>query len=83
MCVVTEALSRGFIGTGSLGTRSEIAAELLLAHGTDDQKTRFLPGIVSGVDRCPTAVFARRRPARPGRSLTHPRRARRRGLAFG
>ncbi len=56
MCVVTEALSRGFIGTGSLGTRSEIAAELLLAHGTDDQKTRFLPGVVSGAI-IPTAVF--------------------------
>jgi (2S)-methylsuccinyl-CoA dehydrogenase len=56
MCVVTEALSRGYIGTGSLGTRSEIAAELLLAHGTDDQKTRFLPGIASGA-MVPTAVF--------------------------
>jgi (2S)-methylsuccinyl-CoA dehydrogenase len=56
MCVVTEALSRGFIGTGSLGTRSEIAAELLIAHGTDDQKARFLPGIVSGAI-VPTAVF--------------------------
>ena len=56
MCVVTEALSRGYIGTGSLGTRSEIAAELLLAHGTDDQKARFLPGIVSGAI-IPTAVF--------------------------
>jgi (2S)-methylsuccinyl-CoA dehydrogenase len=56
MCVVTEALSRGYIGTGSLGTRSEIAAELLLTHGTDDQKARFLPGIVSGAI-IPTAVF--------------------------
>jgi (2S)-methylsuccinyl-CoA dehydrogenase len=56
MCVVTEALSRGYIGTGSLGTRSEIAAELLIAHGTDDQKARFLPGIVAG-DVIPTAVF--------------------------
>ena len=56
MCVVTEALSRGYIGTGSLGTRSEIAAELLLAHGTDDQKARFLPAIVSGAI-VPTAVF--------------------------
>ncbi len=56
MCVVTEALSRGFIGAGSLGTRSEIAAELLLAHGTDDQKARFLPGVVSGAI-IPTAVF--------------------------
>lgn len=56
MCVVTEALSRGFIGAGSLGTRSEIAAELLLAHGTDDQKQRFLPGVASGAI-IPTAVF--------------------------
>src|SRR4051812_11809159 len=56
MCVVTEALSRAYIGTGSLGTRSEIAAELLLAHGTADQKARFLPGIVSGAI-VPTAVF--------------------------
>ncbi|MBU1378986.1 MAG: acyl-CoA dehydrogenase family protein [Alphaproteobacteria bacterium] len=56
MCVVSEALSRGWIGTGSLGTRSEIAAELILAHGTDDQKARFLPGIASG-KTIPTAVF--------------------------
>ena len=56
MCVVTEALSRGYIGVGSLGTRSEIAAELLLAHGTDDQKARFLPGVTSGAI-IPTAVF--------------------------
>jgi (2S)-methylsuccinyl-CoA dehydrogenase len=56
MCVVTEALSRGFIGTGSLGTRSEIAAELLLAHGTDDQKARVLPGVTSGAI-VPSAVF--------------------------
>ena len=56
MCVVSEALSRGWIGTGSLGTRSEIAAELILAHGTDDQKARLLPGITSG-QIIPTAVF--------------------------
>ncbi|MES3029684.1 MAG: acyl-CoA dehydrogenase family protein [Pseudomonadota bacterium] len=56
MCVVSEALSRGWIGTGSLGTRSEIAAELILAHGTDEQKQRFLPAITSG-QIIPTAVF--------------------------
>ncbi|MDO8901962.1 MAG: acyl-CoA dehydrogenase family protein [Phenylobacterium sp.] len=56
MCVVSEALSRGYIGVGSLGTRSEIAAELILAHGTDDQKTRLLPQIASGA-MLPTAVF--------------------------
>lgn len=56
MCVVSEALSRGWIGTGSLGTRSEIAAELILAHGTDAQKARFLPAIASG-EIIPTAVF--------------------------
>jgi len=56
MCVVSEALSRGWIGAGSLGTRSEIAAELVLAHGTADQQARFLPGICSGAI-IPTAVF--------------------------
>ncbi len=56
MCVVSEALSRGWIGTGSLGTRSEIAAELILAHGTPDQKDRFLTKIASG-EIIPTAVF--------------------------
>ncbi|WP_411287727.1 acyl-CoA dehydrogenase family protein, partial [Phenylobacterium sp.] len=56
MCVVSEALSRAWIGAGSLGTRSEIAAELILAHGTDDQKARYLPGIASGAV-IPTAVF--------------------------
>ncbi len=56
MCVVSEELSRGYIGVGSLGTRSEIAAELILAGGTDDQKERWLPGLASG-EILPTAVF--------------------------
>jgi (2S)-methylsuccinyl-CoA dehydrogenase len=56
MCVVSEELSRGYIGVGSLGTRSEIAAELILGDGTDEQKQRFLPKIASG-KILPTAVF--------------------------
>ena len=56
MCVVSEELSRGYIGVGSLGTRSEIAAELILAGGTDDQKAKWLPGLASG-EILPTAVF--------------------------
>ncbi|MEM7459646.1 MAG: acyl-CoA dehydrogenase family protein [Pseudomonadota bacterium] len=56
MCVVSEELSRGYIGTGSLGTRSEIAAELILIGGTDAQKDKYLPAIASG-DILPTAVF--------------------------
>ena len=56
MCVVSEELSRGYIGVGSLGTRSEIAAELILCGGTDDQKARWLPGLASG-EILPTAVF--------------------------
>ncbi|KPQ16375.1 MAG: (2S)-methylsuccinyl-CoA dehydrogenase Mcd [Rhodobacteraceae bacterium HLUCCO18] len=56
MCVVSEELSRGYIGVGSLGTRSEIAAELILAGGTDEQKEKWLPGLASG-EILPTAVF--------------------------
>ncbi len=56
MCVVTEELSRGYIGVGSLGTRSEIAAELIRHGGTTEQKERWLPGIASGAV-LPTAVF--------------------------
>ncbi len=56
MCVVSEELSRAYIGVGSLGTRSEIAAELILCGGTDEQKARYLPAIASG-EILPTAVF--------------------------
>src|SRR6476646_9122035 len=56
MCVVSEELSRGYIGVGSLGTRSEIAAELILSSGTDEQKHQWLPKIASG-EVLPTAVF--------------------------
>ena len=56
MCVVSEELSRGYIGVGSLGTRSEIAAELILGGGTEEQKRQWLPKIASG-EVLPTAVF--------------------------
>ena len=56
MCVVSEELSRGYIGVGSLGTRSEIAAELILGGGTEEQKKKWLPKIASG-EILPTAVF--------------------------
>jgi (2S)-methylsuccinyl-CoA dehydrogenase len=56
MCVVSEELSRGYIGVGSLGTRSEIAAELILGSGTEEQKRKWLPAIASG-EVLPTAVF--------------------------
>jgi (2S)-methylsuccinyl-CoA dehydrogenase len=56
MCVVSEELSRGYIGVGSLGTRSEIAAELILGSGTEEQKRKWLPKIASG-EVLPTAVF--------------------------
>jgi (2S)-methylsuccinyl-CoA dehydrogenase len=56
MCVVSEELSRGYIGVGSLGTRSEIAAELIIAGGTDEQKANWLPKIASA-EILPTAVF--------------------------
>jgi (2S)-methylsuccinyl-CoA dehydrogenase len=56
MCVVSEELSRGYIGVGSLGTRSEIAAELIIAGGTEAQKQKWLPRIASA-ETLPTAVF--------------------------
>jgi len=56
MCVVTEELSRGYIGVGSLGTRSEIAAELIRLGGTEEQKQKYLPKIATA-EILPTAVF--------------------------
>ncbi|MBA3325059.1 MAG: acyl-CoA dehydrogenase family protein [Rhodobacteraceae bacterium] len=56
MCVVSEELSRGYIGVGSLGTRSEIAAELILGGGTEAQKAQWLPKIATA-EILPTAVF--------------------------
>jgi (2S)-methylsuccinyl-CoA dehydrogenase len=56
MCVVSEELSRGYIGVGSLGTRSEIAAELILGGGTEEQKRHWLPKLATA-EILPTAVF--------------------------
>ena len=56
MCVVSEELSRGYIGVGSIGTRAEIAAELILNSGTEAQKRAWLPRIATG-EVLPTAVF--------------------------
>ena len=56
MCVVSEELSRGYIGVGSLGTRTDIAAELIMQNGTQAQKEKYLPSIASGAV-LPTAVF--------------------------
>jgi (2S)-methylsuccinyl-CoA dehydrogenase len=56
MVVVSEELSRGYIGVGSLATRTEIAAELILCGGTEAQKAAWLPKLASG-EILPTAVF--------------------------
>lgn len=56
MCLITEELSRGWIGAGSLGTRSEIAGELIAGSGTPAQQADWLPRIASGAV-LPTAVF--------------------------
>ncbi|MEE2695314.1 MAG: acyl-CoA dehydrogenase family protein [Pseudomonadota bacterium] len=56
MCVVTEELSRGFLAAGSLGTRAEIAGELIRLGGTEEQKSKYLPEIASG-NILTTAVF--------------------------
>ena len=80
MCVVSEELSRGYIGVGSLGTRSEIAEELILNGGTDAQKQEWLPKIASG-EMLPTAVFTEPNTGSDLASLTHPRREGRRRLS--
>ena len=56
MSVITEELSRGSLAVGSLSTRSEIAAELIIAHGTEQQQEKYLPKLASG-KIMPTAVF--------------------------
>jgi (2S)-methylsuccinyl-CoA dehydrogenase len=57
MCVVSEELSRGYIGVGSFATRSEIATDLILHHGTEAQKRKWLPGLVAG-EVLPAVAFS-------------------------
>jgi (2S)-methylsuccinyl-CoA dehydrogenase len=57
MCVVSEELSRGYIGVGSLNTRTEIAADLILHHGTEAQKRKWLPGLAVG-EVLPAVAFS-------------------------
>jgi (2S)-methylsuccinyl-CoA dehydrogenase len=79
MCIVTEELSRGYIGVGSLGTRSEIAAELIMGGGTEAQKSEWLPKLASGAVLS-TAVFTE---PNHGSDLAHIKtRAEREGDAF-
>jgi (2S)-methylsuccinyl-CoA dehydrogenase len=54
--LVAEELCRGYIGVGSIGTRADIAAELIRGGGTDAQRAYYLPRIASA-DLIPTAVF--------------------------
>jgi (2S)-methylsuccinyl-CoA dehydrogenase len=78
MCVVSEELSRGYIGVGSLGTRSEIAAELILGGGTTEQKAKWLPKLASA--KCcrrrfspnpiPALTWPRSRRARCARAMS-------------
>jgi (2S)-methylsuccinyl-CoA dehydrogenase len=79
MCVVSEELSKAYIGVGSLGTRSEIAAELILGGGTEAQRQAYLPKIAAGT--ClPTAVFTEPNTGSDLASLTT--RAKREGASY-
>ena len=80
MCVVSEELSRGWIAVGSLGTRAEIACELILHGGTEAQRRKWLPRIGTG-EILPTAVFTEPNTGSDLGSLAHPRGARRRPLS--
>ena len=81
MCVVTEELSRGYIGVGSLGTRTEIAGELIRLGGTDEQKAHWLPKLASGEILPDRRVHRAQHRLRP-RLAHHPRRAQGRPLAW-
>jgi (2S)-methylsuccinyl-CoA dehydrogenase len=48
MAIVAEELSRGWLSVGSVMTRSIITGTLLLTHGTEQQRNKYLPGIARG-----------------------------------
>ena len=77
MCVVSEALSGAYLGVGSLGTRSEIAAELIRIGGTPEQRQGWLPRIASGEISAHCRLHRAGRRLRP-RQHPHTRRAPRR-----
>jgi (2S)-methylsuccinyl-CoA dehydrogenase len=57
MIAVTEALSEASLAAaGSLITRPEILARALLAGGTEEQKTQWLPKIAQGEPLCAIAI---------------------------
>jgi (2S)-methylsuccinyl-CoA dehydrogenase len=57
MIVVTEALSEASLAAGgSLITRPEILSRALLAGGTADQQTHWLPRIAAGDPLCAVAI---------------------------
>jgi (2S)-methylsuccinyl-CoA dehydrogenase len=57
MIAVTEALSEASLAAaGSLITRPEILARALLAGGTEEQKTHWLPKIALGEPLCAIAI---------------------------
>ena len=80
MCVVTEELARGYIGVGSLGTRLEVAAELIRVNGTPEQKAKYLGPIAAG-KILPTAVFTEPNHGSDLAQYPHPRNARWRCLS--
>ncbi|MEC9381626.1 MAG: acyl-CoA dehydrogenase family protein [Thermodesulfobacteriota bacterium] len=56
MSIVAEELSRGWLSVGSVMTRGVIMGTLLMAHGTEEQKKKYLPGLATG-QILPAAAF--------------------------
>ena len=56
MTIVAEELSRGWLSVGSVMTRGGIMGTLLQAHGTDELKKKYLPGLAMG-EVLPAAAF--------------------------